>query len=345
MEILRLVVNSIYFHIVMWTLICAALTVMVYMLLKYLIKYSDARSNLQTAYMRMQEAERDRMSRAYIEQVLRGMGAKKNLLERFDELIAYSGLGDVKFKFRDKRGNIHIYRITSEICISAYLVLMALVFLVGIRVFRNVLFAAILMAVVTLMLYIALQIACHQRNKSIEAQMIKFLNLLDNFSTFNADLVEVLRQCATYLNGTLSALLWDAVHEIRTSGNIVISLRHLQDRVSSKYFKQLVYNLALACNFETNYTDVVKDIREIYKVYTKHDKEKASVKFAGALQTVLLIGVGIMSLQMLGGVTGTGNIIVALNSGGAVGQGILIFLVIAVVLAVYVGIIKVVIDD
>lgn len=344
METVIQIIETPYFRLGLRAVILIAFIVAAYNLVIYFRKYSRLASNIQGAYLHMQESEKVRMDKDRIERALKGAGAEKGILEKFDEMIVYSGLKDIHVTQRTKSGKIIIHRFTTEIGFMLMIAILSLSIVASVSITKSPLIGVAVAIIVIVIMLTGLKIACYLRNRAIEDQMIKFMNLLENFSTSRDDIIDVLRGAASYLEKPLGPIIYDACVQAEMSGSSTQALQSLEDRVSSKYFKQLIHNLELSSHFEANYTDVVRDIRDIYKAYSKVDKEKNQVKIGGAVQTAAIILIGFFCIWLLGDVTGEGNILYALRMGGTVGNILLIWLIVAAILAFYVGIIKVLLD-
>lgn len=338
------VIESQYFRLGLRAVILIVFIIAAYNLVMYFKNYSRVAANIQSAYLKMQDAEKQRMERERLERALKGMGANQGVLEKFDELLNYSGLKDIKITHRTKNGTIITHRVTTEIALLMLVAIVCISVTISVSVTKSPLFGTILAVLEVVMAFTLLRVACYYRNKRIEDQMIKFMNLLENFSSSRDDIIDVLSGAAGYLDKPLGPILYDAVAQANASGDVGIALQMLQDRVSSKYFKQLVHNLELASHFEANYSTIVQDIRGIYTEYSKVDKEKSQMKVSGALQTMAIIIIGFFCIWMLGDVTGEENIIYALRMGGFIGNLLLVYLIVATILAFYIGVIKVLLD-
>lgn len=344
MDTFYMVVESIYFKISIWLTVGVCIGVCVYNMIVYMRNYSGIGSKVKTAYMKMQENERDRLNKSTLEKALKGAGAERTLLDKFDEMINVSGIGDIKITHKSKNGKVTVSKITSEICLIASIVVLALIIILTMLATGNFITTITITVAVMFIAYMALKVAISQRNRNIEGQLVKFMNVLDNLFIYNSDVTAVLRDCAQYMDNPLRGIIIDSVLEAETSGDPIQAFNNLQGKVESKYFKQLIHNLSVCSRHANNYSDIIADTRSIFTIYSKTDKEKGTLKKTGALQTLLVLAVGVVCIGMLGGITGKANVIEALMTGGPAGNIILFYLVISVLASIYIGVIKVLFD-
>lgn len=322
----QFLVYSLYFYLF------ALVFYMVYCALNYFKYYSRMQKTIQTLYSRMNEQEKSRAQAERQQRDIHGAGGKRDILARLDEELAYSGIKD-KFKW-----------MTTEIYIIIILVIVALALII-----TTALFGLFVGVATGFLVYICLRtiisVMVSVRNKNTESVMLQFMNIVDNLSRTSDDLISILEKASKYIEEPLSSQIYDAVVEARNTGDTLLALQDLQDRVKNKHFKVLVRNLEISSRFETNYSDIVEDCREIFHNYLKAEKEKRNIRISGLLEIATMLGCGFLCIYLISDIVDNGNIVVTLLQGGPVGIAILVLLIVSAVAAVYLAVFKVLKDN
>ena len=188
---------------------------------------------------------------------------------------------------------------------------------------------------------LVISLLANHRDKKTESTMLQFMNIVDNFSKTSDDLISILEKASKYIDEPLSTQISNAVSEAKHTGDTLAALQELQDKVKNKHFKVLVRNLEISSRFETNYSDIVEDCRELFHEYLKSEKEKRSLRWNGLLEIGAMLLCGFFCLFIIGKITEQGNIIAALLQGGLVGLVILAMATTALVLSCYIAIFKI----
>lgn len=304
---------------------------MVYCALNYFKYYSRMQRTIQSLYAHMNEQERSRAQAERQQRDIHGAGGKRDILARLDEELAYSGIKD-KIKW-----------MTTEIYIIITLVLIAIVLTIS-----TIIYGPVIGIIAGALTYIGLRAIIAAivsiRNKNTESVMLQFMNIVDNLSRTSDDLISILEKASRYIEDPLSNQIYSAVVEARNTGDTLLALQELQDRVKNKHFKVLMRNLEISSRFETNYSDIVEDCRDIFHNYLKSEKEKRNIRISGLLEILTMLGCGAVCIYLIGDIVDNKNIAVTLIKGGPVGIGILALLTFSAVGSVYLAAFKVLKD-
>jgi Flp pilus assembly protein TadB len=282
--------------------------------------------------MQMSETERLRAEQERQQRDIHGAGTKQDWLSKLDERLCYSGIKD-KFTW-----------LTTEMYVIVVAIVTAVITTV-VTVFASLLQGVIAAAVTILMFKLVIVLMSNSRDKRTEAQLLQFMNIIDNFSKTSNDLIDILDKASRYIDEPLSSQIYNAVQEARNSGDSLTALRSLQSNVKNKHFKILIQNLETSSRLENNYSDIIEDCREIFHTYIRAQKEKRSVRMNGMFEILMMIGVGLICVSMIGDMADEGNIIDMLLNNGTIGVALFIILAAALVFSLYMAIFKVLKTD
>ena len=327
-ELLIEVLDSEFLVYSMYVYLFALLFYIVYSAMNYFKYYSRMQKTIQSVYNRMSEQEKLRAQTERRQRDIHGAGGKHDWLAKIDEELAYSG---IKEKLKWITTEVYIIIVILTVAIVATIVSVLVGYAYG-----------LLSAALTFMLFkLVISLMANARDKRTESIMLQFMNIVDNFSRTSDDLISILEKASKYIDEPLSSQIYDAVVEARNTGDTLQALQDLQDKVKNKHFKVLIRNLEISSRFETNYSDIIEDCRDIFHDYIKSEKEKRSLRVNGILEIGTMLLCGLFCIYIIGDITEQGNIVVVLMNGGAIGQGILIFICCAVILACYIAIFQV----
>lgn len=317
-------IGSDWFLYSMYFYLFLLLVYIVYSALNYFKYHSRMQKTIQSIYVQMSDQEKARAEAERQQRDIHGEGVKQDWLSKVDEELAYSGIKE-KLKW-----------ITTEL----YLIIVTLTATIMTTLF--VLFAGLWQGLLAGILSvgafkIAITLLCNARDRKIEAQLLQFMNIIDNFSSTSDDLIDILEKSSRYIDEPLGSQIYDAVQEARNTGDSLLALQDLQNSVQNKHFKILIRNLETSSRFENNYSDIIEDCREIFHEYIKAQKEKRSIRSNGLMEILIMVATGVMSIGMVGQIADGGNVIDILLSGGTAGIVIFWLLVGVAALAMYVA--------
>lgn len=331
LELLKEFLNSEFLVYSMYVYLFGLLFYVVYSAINYFKYYSRMQKTLQSVYNRMSEQEKIRAQAERQQRDIHGEGGKHDWLARVDEELAYSGIKE-KIKW-----------MTTELYLIIVMIITAITTTV-VAVNINVWYGLVAGVAVVVLFKLALMLMVNSRNKRTEAIMLQFMNIVDNFSKTSDDLINILEKSSKYIDEPLSSQIYDAVIEAKNTGDTLLALQELQEKVKNKHFKVLIRNLEISSRFETNYSDIIEDCRDIFHNYIRTEKEKRSLRINGILEIFAMLACGAFCITILGELTEEGNIVNALWYGGLVGKGLLIFLIIAVVASLYISAFQILTD-
>lgn len=324
-------IGSQWFIYTMYIYLFLLLVYIVYSTVNYFKYHSRMQKTIQSLYIQMSDQERARAEAERQQRDIHGEGIKTDWLGRLDEELAYSGIKD-KFRWMTTEIYIIIVTLTTTLISTAFVIFAGL-------------WQGFLAGMSTLLIYkLAITLLGNARDRRIEAQLLQFMNIIDNFSKTSDDLIDILEKAARYIEDPLGSQIYDAVQEARNTGDSLLALQDLQNSVKSKHFKILLRNLETSSRFENNYSDIIEDCRAIFHDYIKAQKEKRSIRFNGVAEILIMVATGGVSINMIGQIAEGGSVINVLLSGGTAGLVIFWLLIIAIIVALYVAVFQIMRD-
>jgi Flp pilus assembly protein TadB len=276
----------------------------------------------------MSEQEKLRAQVERQQRDIHGQRSKRDWLARVDEELAYSGIKD-KLKW-----------MTTEIYLIIVIVVTALVATI-VSVITAPVYGLLAAALVVIAFKLVINLMANSRDKKTETIMLQFMNIVDNFSRTSDDLISIFEKSCRYIEEPLSSQIYDAVILAKNTGDSAQALQELQEKVKNKHFKILVRNLEISSRFETNYSDIIDDCRNVFHDYLQSEKEKRNIRANGILEIGTMLMCGFFCINVLGSISEANSILQLLLAGGFLGRAILVFLLVSVVLSVYIAVFQI----
>jgi len=302
-----LVVNSITFVLV---------TVLTCILTKEMISgnvFNTLSENLKNKSEQRREAEEQKA-------IEEGYGDNHNVFFKIDLALIKSGI-QVCFPF-----------FTTEV----FILFMAFMS-VGIFVTLQVLFMSPAISVIGVSLfifgvYILIKILLNRNTAKIEENIMKFVNLTENYSKVSDDITQILRYTVPFLDEPLKSAVNSCVLEMQITGDTYAAFKRLEIRVSHPKFGELIRNIEICSRHDTDYSSIIRRNREVLQEYLSEKQVRKSMANSARLNIVILYAgasvamimaenIGEISLLHLLLTTSAGNILLLLLSAVIVFSG------------------------
>ncbi len=171
------------------------------------------------------------------------------------------------------------------------------------------------------------------RISRLEEQLLSFLNLVENFSKSDDDIVNILDKASQYINEPLKSVINDFVLDARLYADMDSSFDKLYKAVANTRYVDVFKSLQICSKYDSNYGEIVNDARVSIKEYLKSMViRKAIINSARIDLCALVIGGGVVC-NILNTFLSKSVISILLSS--YIGIGILIYCFIVVGIAVY----------
>ncbi len=215
-----------------------------------------------------------------------GNHSGKSFLYKVDRMLDYSGI-------RNMAGSIN-----AEI----YIVLVgSTAVLAGISAmitFHSIFIAISAAVIIILLSGIILYILSGIYYRRLENDIMTFLNLVENFSRTDNDIVQIFKKALFYLEEPLKGLLSEFCNEAESMGDTAAAFNNLSARIEHAKCRELFRNLQVCSKYEANYDAVIKDCRMSMIDYLAVKADRKAIINNGRAEIVILIisAVGIIFL-------------------------------------------------
>lgn len=195
----------------------------------------------------------------------RTLTKKTTLTEKLDSILMYSGL------------NRRIPFLTTENWILLQLVYAGAVFLIvsigklswwiGGTAIAG--FLALQYGVVTMLMAANL--------KSVEDNLLKFLDFLGNYSITSGEITSILHQISHYLDEPLRSVLEECYYEALTLGDTSAALMSMTRKIQHPKFGEIIRNVEVTMRYSADFTILVNQSRRSVREHMRMRQERKSL--------------------------------------------------------------------
>ena len=289
-------------------------------LFSYLRKNSVISNSLKNFYEKAENSVKERWRVEKSQEIERGYSDKENLLIKLDKTIKYSNIRK------------YIPFLNSNIVIFVLVLLSATALILG-AVFGNLVIGIGAAIAVSLTLIIIVLAMANVNYKKTEENILTFVNLVENYSKTNNDLIAILGKAYPYLDEPLKGYVQEAYLLGKRTGDPDLALTTLQNNVQNKRFREIVRNLQICSHYEANYEEVVNDLRQQLIEYLAGKRSKEAMARNARIELSILIATSGVVMYLMGSFM-SNNIFAMLNE-TFVGKLILLYIIIVLAIALF----------
>lgn len=254
------------------------ITIFIYYLKSYIKSNRAIEKSFRSIYSKAEDRYSKRKAeneKIYFEE---GNKENKSFFYNLDLIIERSGLRK-KFSF-----------LSTEIFILLTIILSLVGYLIGVTL-NGVVLGTIIVTVIIVSLYGILYILSGINYEKIDQEIIPFINLLENYSGSNSDIVDIMGSVYPYLNNPLRSYIEEFYNEATFTGDNQRAFRNLENKIESVRLKAVIRNIEICSRHEANYDVIIKDERRSLRSYSKAKKRKKSIvnKGRGDIITSLIM--------------------------------------------------------
>lgn len=165
--------------------------------------------------------------------------------------------------------------------------------------------------------------------RSVNANLMKFLDFLGNYSITSGELTAVLQQISKYVEEPLSSVLDECSYEAQTTGDISLALLSMSEKIEHPQFKELTRNMEISVRYCSDFTLLVNSSRRMMREYLRLGEEQKGMLREGAINMALLSGLSVVTLGIVNGLVETSVWDLMLHSGpGRIALGSMLFILV-----------------
>ncbi len=153
--------------------------------------------------------------------------------------------------------------------------------------------------------YLALYLCKLKAFRSVNANLIKFLDFLGNYSITAGELTGIFAQISRYVDEPLRTVLEECGYEAKTTGDASLALLVMAEKIEHPKFKELVRNMEISVRYSADFSLLVQNSRRMMREYLRFDRERKSLLREAVINMMLLLGMSLFTLFIVDGLLET----------------------------------------
>lgn len=144
-----------------------------------------------------------------------------------------------------------------------------------------------------------IKILLNYNNEKIEKNLMKFVNLIENYSRIYDDIREIFKYSAPFLDEPLKSAVNECVMELDLKSDTYAAFKKLEIKVGHRQFGELVRNLELCSRHNTDYAAVIRKNREIIQDYIAERQTRKQMAAQARINIIILYAGAVIAFKML----------------------------------------------
>lgn len=133
----------------------------------------------------------------------------------------------------------------------------------------------------------------------VENQMLSFMNLIENFSAADDDIVNICDRANQFMEEPLRGIINDFVMEARLYGELDAAFDKTAARLKGTKLREVFQNLKICSRHTTDYGEVISDARGSIKEYLKSKSVRKAVRNSARVDFAALVIAGGFIVRIL----------------------------------------------
>ena len=143
---------------------------------------------------------------------------------------------------------------------------------------------------------------CKQRAfRSVNTNLIKFLDFLGNYSVTAGELTGIFTQISKYVEEPLRSALDECSYEAQTTGDTGLALLVMAEKIEHPRFKELVRNMEISVRYCADFSLLVNSSRKSLREYLRLGEERRSMMREAVINMMLLLSMSGFTLVIVDG--------------------------------------------
>ena len=234
--------------------------------------------------------------------------ARRRLLENRRQLLTLQKEHSLWYRLEQELNysgwKRHFPILTAELWMAGNGVMMALVFLLllpGVGWQKGLLIVIALGGTE----YLVLCICKARAFRKVNANLLKFLDFLGNYSITAGELTGIFQQISKYLEEPLRSVLDECSYEAQTTGDSSLALLVMAEKIEHPKFKELARNMEISIRYCADFTVLVNNSRRSMREYLRMAEERKGLIRESLINMGLLLLMSVVTLSVVDGLIET----------------------------------------
>lgn len=225
--------------------------------------------------------------------------SKKRLLENRRQLLLLEKENSIWYRLEQELNYSGLKRVfpylTAEFFVFGNLLLGAFLF-VGALFVGGMKKAILIPLIVWIAEYGLLTVLKGMAYRSVNRNLLKFLDFLGNYSITAGELTKVFHQVSKYMEAPLKTVLEECSFEAQTTGDVSLALLVMAEKIEHPKFKEIVRNMEVSVRYCADFGILVESSRKSMREYLRMCEERKGVAREAFINMVMLAGMSVATL-------------------------------------------------
>ena len=191
--------------------------------------------------------------------------------------------------------------LTAELWVLGNVMAMAMVFLLGSFLFQDWIGGCVCILLLFVVEYLLLRICKSRENRSVNKNLLEFLNFLGNYSITAGEVTGIFQQISKYVDAPLKSVLEECGYEAQTTGDASMALLAMAEKVEHPKFKELVHNLEVSVRYCADFKVLVDSSRRSVREYLRMGEERKGMLREAVINMIMLVAMSLFALFAVDG--------------------------------------------
>lgn len=140
-----------------------------------------------------------------------------------------------------------------------------------------------------LLLYLGIQWGKLRAMRSVNDNLLKFLDFLGSYSITAGEITGIFHQVSRYVEEPMQSVLEECYYEAQTTGDTCLALLSMAEKIEHPKFKELVRNMEISLRYCADFTALVNSSKRSVREYLRLGAERRGMLREAVVNMALLL--------------------------------------------------------
>lgn len=195
----------------------------------------------------------------------------------------------------------HFPYLNAERWVLMNVVLGALLFAAGLLLTQSLIRAVVIVIGGLGVEWTGLWICKIRENRSVNENLLKFLNFLGNYSITVGEVTAIFNQVSRYVDEPMKSALAECCYEAQTTGDAGGALLSMAEKIEHPKFKELTRNMEVSIRYCADFSLLVDGSRRSVREYLRLAEERKGMLREAVVNMALLLAMSVFALMTVDG--------------------------------------------
>ncbi|MCH5343315.1 MAG: hypothetical protein J1E64_04685 [Acetatifactor sp.] len=140
-----------------------------------------------------------------------------------------------------------------------------------------------------LAVYLVLQLGKLSTMRSVNNNLLKFLDFLGSYSITAGEITGIFHQISRYMEEPMQSVLEECYYEAQTTGDTNLAMLSMAEKIEHPKFKELVRNMEISLRYCADFTALVSNSRRSVREYLRLGAERKGMLREAVINMFLLL--------------------------------------------------------